>query len=69
MSYRRNFKMKIALNKELKIELLKAIKDGYLDTSKVPDLVKHFKNIEPFLELMKEVTSEEYENENKSNNL
>jgi len=55
--------MKIELTKEIKLELLKAIKDGYLDTSKVPELVQRFSNIQPFLDLMKSASVVEYTKE------
>ena len=55
--------MKIELTKEIKLELLKAIKDGYLDTSKIPELVQKFSNIQPFLDLMKEASIVKYTKE------
>jgi len=51
--------MKIKLTKDLKIELLKALQSGYLDTNKIPEIMAEVKNIEPFLELMKSATSKQ----------
>ncbi len=45
--------MKIILTKGLKIELLKALQSGVLNTDKIPELVSQIANINPFLELMK----------------
>jgi len=53
--------MRIKLNKDLKIELLKALQSGYLDTNKIPEIMTEVKNIEPFLELMKIATSQDEE--------
>jgi len=58
--------MKIKLTKDLKIELLKALQCGYLDTNKIPEIMAEVKNIEPFLELMIRATSQEPNNQ--SNN-
>jgi hypothetical protein len=54
--------MKIKLNKQLKIELLKAIQVGFLDTNKIPELVSQITEMNPFLELMKEATSGDADN-------
>ena len=56
--------MKIRLTRADKIELLKAVKDGVLDTNKIPDIVKEIADVEPFLELMIAATSGEYDEEN-----
>jgi len=47
--------MKIPIDRDLKIGLLKSLKQGYIDTRDVPQLVKVLsKDYSPFLELMKE---------------
>ena len=46
--------MKIKLTKEDKIELLKAIKVGELDTNRSMDITAKIAKIEPFVDLMKE---------------
>jgi hypothetical protein len=45
--------MKIKLTKDLKIELLRAVQSGCLDTNNIPEIMAEVKNIEPFLDLMK----------------
>lgn len=59
--------MKIKLNKQLKIELLKAIQVGTLDTNKIPELVSQIIDMNPFLELMKEATSGDEDNKQLNN--
>lgn len=51
--------MKIQLNRTDKVELLKAIQSGVLDTQKVPSLYQCLEGGNAFLELMKSLPDEE----------
>lgn len=50
--------MKINLNKEEKLELLRASSMGVLNTNKIPRITKEIKGVNEFLELMMEVEDE-----------
>jgi hypothetical protein len=49
--------MKITIDKKMKVELLKAIQTGVLDTVKIEPILKEIRGKSEFLELMKEATS------------
>ena len=51
--------MKIRLNREDRVELLKAIQAGELDTLKVPSLYQCLEGGNAFLELMKALPDED----------
>lgn len=51
--------MKIRLNREDRVELLKAIQAGELDTLKVPSLFQCLEGGNAFLELMKSLPDED----------
>ena len=51
--------MKITLTREDKVELLKAVQSGVLDTLKVPSLFQCLEGGNAFLELMKALPDEE----------
>lgn len=50
--------MKITLTREDKVELLKAVQSGVLDTLKVPSLFQSLEGGNAFLELMKALPDE-----------
>lgn len=54
--------MIIQLDREAKIELLKAVKTGFLDVSKIPALFNELQGGNVFIELMKELDKEENKN-------
>jgi len=50
--------MKIPIDRGLKIALLKSLKQGYIDTRDIPQLVQVLsKDYHPFMELMKEAAA------------
>lgn len=51
--------MKITINREEKIELLKAVKSGVLDTTKIPRIETEIRGSNPFLELMMSLPDED----------
>ena len=51
--------MKITLTREDKVELLKAVQSGVLDTLKVPSLFQCLEGGNAFLELMKSLPDED----------
>ena len=51
--------MKIPIDRELKVALLKSLKQGYIDTFDIPGLMKIVsKNYNAFLDLMQQATAE-----------
>lgn len=51
--------MKIQLNREDRVQLLKAVQSGVLDTLKVPSLFQCLEGGNAFLELMKSLPDED----------
>lgn len=60
---------KIPITREIKIAILNALKTGYLDLTKIPDLMKEIQGMNAFLELMKEVGADDEADKPAGNNI
>ena len=56
--------MKITLEREEKVELLKAIQCGELDTLRIPRITAKIEGVNSFLDCLKEMGDEENDEEN-----